>query len=165
MNSWDEMERTSLNILASIPVLPCASGYKRQIKLRSSVFQPFKHSCAFCSHLHTIAILIFPKHHFAKNIPTLKNLSLDFRGHPQYGPQTNDSTFSLFPNLLKYLHRLFLYPAQIQHSPFLILTEQQYPSTCTKILCHIQVRISLSSTNSHCWFQREPNSKFILSPN
>ena len=94
VSGWDEMERPSsrLSTLIWIPVLLCVSGPKRWVKIRLG-FLAHKDTYISCSHPHTTATLFFSKYHFVKDIPTLKNLLLDFRDHPQYGLQSNDSTF------------------------------------------------------------------------
>ena len=81
-----------LSTLIWIPVLLCVSGPERWVKIRLG-FLAHKDTYISCSHPHTTATLFFSKHHFVKDIPTLKNLLLDFRDHPQYGLQFNDSTF------------------------------------------------------------------------
>ena len=56
-------------------------------------FLAHKDTYISCSYPHTTATLFFSKHHFVKDIPTLRNLRLDFRDHLQYGLQSKDSTF------------------------------------------------------------------------
>lgn len=64
-------------------------------------FLALKGSCVFCSHLHT-ATLIFPKHHFVKNIPTLKKSPPRFQRPSTVRSPTQSFNFisHLFPNKL-----------------------------------------------------------------
>lgn len=99
VSGWDEMERLSLwtqYFGLNFSFATCVWAQEAGKDQRFS-FLAHKSTYVFSSHLHTIATLIFPKHDFVKDIPTLKNLLLDFKSNPQYGLQPNDSNFLLVP--------------------------------------------------------------------
>ena len=118
-----------LSTLIWIPVLLCVSGPKRWVEIRLG-FVAHKNSYISCCHPHTTATLFFSKHHFVKDIPTLKNLLLDFRDHAEYGLQVNDSTFCSSVQSLSRVW-LFVIPWTAAHQASLSITNSgAYSNSC-----------------------------------
>ena len=125
-----------LGILIWIPVLLCVSGPKRWVKIRLG-FVAHKNSYISCCHPHTTATLFLSKHHFDKDILTLKNLLLDFRDHAEYGLQVNDSTFCSSVQSLSRVW-LFVIPWTAAHQASLSITNSgAYSNSCpSSRWCH-----------------------------
>ena len=118
-----------LSTLIWIPVLLCVSGPKRWVEIRLG-FVAHKNSYISCCHPHTTATLFFSKHHFVKDIPTFKNLLLDFRDHAEYGLQVNDSTFCSSVQSLSRVW-LFVIPWTAAHQASLSITNSgAYSNSC-----------------------------------
>lgn len=117
-------------------VLPHASGHQRLVRLS---FLAHKGSCAFCSHLHTTATLIFLKHHFVKkNAGTLKKSPPILHRPSAVWLQWNDPILFLTSSAtnLRIFTDFLFYPTQMQlFLCFLILKEKQ------EILFHLYLNL------------------------